>query len=143
MSLLFFWGGFFFFFFSSSFFLVQDLYSSQLENITELLLASGAKHVQYALTTPFQADALPACGPFCSPGPTGDVSAAASADPSVGAYPESYPQPKNGGNGRCGPPVCAPGSLGCGVPNATAKKLGPDPTAPGCGPPSFAVTKLK
>ena len=25
--------------------------------------ASGAKHVVYALTTPFQADALPDCGP--------------------------------------------------------------------------------
>lgn len=111
-----------------------DLYSSQLENITELLLASGAKHVQYALTTPFQADALPDCGPYCSPGPVNATGVAST----VGAYP----QPKNGGNGRCGPPMCEPGSLGCGVPNATAKNMGPAPTAPGCGPPSFAVSKL-
>eukprot|EP00037_Helgoeca_nana_P025837 m.286430 g.286430 ORF g.286430 m.286430 type:complete len:339 (-) comp27056_c0_seq5:104-1120(-) len=106
------------------------LYTSQLTNITKILLASGAKHVQYALTTPFQADAIEDCGPFCSPGPTAD------------ARGLGWPQPINGGNGRCGPPRCAPGSLGCGVPNATAKALGPDPTAPGCGPPSNAVTKL-
>lgn len=108
-----------------------DLYSSQLENITALLLASGAKHVQYALTTPFQADALPACGPYCSPGPT-----------ALSAGDDPYPQPKNGGNGRCGPPMCEAGSLGCGVPNATAKALGPDPDAPGCGPPTHAVSLL-
>jgi hypothetical protein len=106
------------------------LYTSQLTNITKILLASGAKHVQYALTTPFQADAIEDCGPFCSPGPTADASGL------------GWPQPINGGSGRCGPPRCAPGSLGCGVPNATAKALGPDPTAPGCGPPTNAVTKL-
>ena len=42
-----------------------DLYTSQLDNITTILLASGAKHVQYALTTPFQADSLDDCGPYC------------------------------------------------------------------------------
>lgn len=105
------------------------LYTSQLTNITRILLASGAKHVQYALTTPFQADALEDCGPYCSPGRVNDSGV-------------SWPQPTNGGNGRCGPPRCVAGSIGCGVPNATAKALGPDPSAPGCGPPTFAVTKL-
>ena len=38
--------------------------------------------------------------------------------------------------------MCEAGSLGCGVPNETAKALGPDPDAPGCGPPSFAVSLL-
>ena len=32
--------------------------------------------------------------------------------------------------------------MGCGVPNETAKNLGPDPSAPGCGPPSYAVSLL-
>ena len=106
-------------------------YTSQLENIPTLLLASGAKKVQYALPTPFQADATEGCGPYCSPGPINDSSRAL-----------SWPQPTNGGSGRCGPPVCKAGSLGCGVPNATAKALGPDPSAPGCGPPTFAVSTL-
>jgi hypothetical protein len=38
------------------------LYTSQLDNITKILLDSGAKHVLYALTTPFEADAQPDCG---------------------------------------------------------------------------------
>lgn len=113
-----------------------DLYTEQLENITLLLLASGAKHVQYALTTPFEADALADCGPYCSPGP--DLVEGSTTSPP----PAPYPQPKNGGNGRCGPPLCQAGALGCGVPNATAKAHSPDPTAPGCGPPTHAVTKL-
>eukprot|EP00658_Telonema_sp_P-2_P065582 TRINITY_DN54791_c0_g1_i2.p1 TRINITY_DN54791_c0_g1~~TRINITY_DN54791_c0_g1_i2.p1 ORF type:complete len:348 (+),score=47.93 TRINITY_DN54791_c0_g1_i2:37-1080(+) len=108
-----------------------DLYASQLENITTILLASGAKKVQYALTTPFMPDALPDCGPYCSPGPTTTAEDYA-----------PWPQPKNGGNGRCGPPRCEAGSLGCGVPNATAKEHSPDPSAPGCGPPTYAVSKL-
>ena len=129
-----------------------DLYTNQLENITKILLVSGAKHVQYAMTTPFQADALPDCGPYCSPGPvnstgigerSGDpVSSFSSSSSSLQPPEEPYPQPKNGGNGRCGPPLCQPGSLGCGVPNATAKARSADPTAPGCGPPTNAVTKL-
>jgi len=106
-----------------------DFYEAEIENITEILLSSGVKHVQYALTTPFQADALEACGPYCSPGP-------------VNLTISDYPQPVNGGNGRCGPPMCEAGSLGCGVPNETAKALSPDPSAPGCGPATFAVTKL-
>ena len=112
-----------------------SLYTSQLENITDILLASGAKHVQYALTTPFQADALPACGPFC------DRPSNTAAESEYGDD-LSWPQPVNGGNGRCGPPMCEIGSLGCGVPNATAKALGPQPESPGCGPPTFAVAKL-
>jgi len=109
------------------------LYTEQLDNITRILTASGATHVQYALTTPFQADALPDCGPYCSPGPTLRQNE---------LEPSAYPQPKNGGNGRCGPPLCVAGALGCGVPNATAKAHSPDPSAPGCGPPTHAVTKL-
>mmetsp|Transcript_25527 Transcript_25527/g.50266 ORF Transcript_25527/g.50266 Transcript_25527/m.50266 type:complete len:344 (-) Transcript_25527:103-1134(-) len=108
-----------------------DLYEAQLENITQLLLESGAKHVQYALTTPFEADAQPGCGPYCNAPPK-----------TLLESPTPYPQPKNGGNGRCGPPICEAGSLGCGVPNATAKAHSPDPNAPGCGPPTYAVTKL-
>ena len=118
-----------------------DLYTEQLENITTLLLASGAKHVQYALTTPFQADERPDCGPYCSPGPTGLVEERTMFTSST-SPPPPYPQPANGGNGRCGPPLCEPGALGCGVPNATAKAHSPDPSAPGCGPPTHAVTKL-
>lgn len=38
--------------------------------------------------------------------------------------------------------MCKAGSLGCGVPNATAKARSLDPTAPGCGPPTNAVSKL-
>ena len=38
-----------------------DLYESQMENITQILLGSGAKHVLYALTTPFEADHAPGC----------------------------------------------------------------------------------
>ena len=106
------------------------LYTETLSNITDILLASGAKHVLYALTTPFQADSLPACGPYC------DVPPAA---PALGG---AWPQPTNGGNGRCGPPQCVAGSLGCGVPNATSKASSPDPSAPGCGPPTNAVTVL-
>lgn len=106
------------------------LYTSQLENITKILQASGAKNVQYALTTPFEADAQEGCGPYCSPGPTQDGSLSL------------WPQPTNGGNGRCGPPICKAGSIGCGVPNMTAKALSPDPSALGCGPSTFAVTKL-
>ena len=41
-----------------------DLYESQMENITQILLGSGAKHVLYALTTPFEADHAPGCGPY-------------------------------------------------------------------------------
>ena len=113
------------------------VYTETLGNITDILLASGAKHVSYVLTTPFQADSLPACGPYCNvPTPTPTPSAA-----SLTAYHE-WPQPTNGGNGRCGPPQCIAGSLGCGVPNATAKASSPDPSAPGCGPPTYAVTVL-
>ncbi len=104
------------------------LYTAMLSNVTDILLASGAKHVVYALTTPFQADALPSCGPYCNAPAKEEV---------VG-----WPQPTDGGNGRCGPPLCAPGSLGCGVPNETAKAQSPDPSAPGCGPPTYAVTVL-
>ena len=124
-----------------------DLYMNQLENITKILLGSGAKHVQYALTTPFQPDALPDCGPYCSPGPVNATGIGELSGPLFSSFlltPEEkpYPQPKNGGNGRCGPPMCQQGSLGCGVPNATAKARSTDPTAPGCGPPTNAVTKL-
>lgn len=108
-------------------------YSETLANVTDILLASGAKHVVYALTTPFQADSLPSCGPYCNvPNTTMSVT------PSV----DEWPQPTNGGNGRCGPPVCEAGSLGCGVPNATAKANSSDPNAPGCGPPTYAVSVL-
>ena len=107
------------------------LYTAQLANVTDILLASGAKHVVYALTTPFQADALPSCGPYCNAPP-----------PAPHGAPVGWPQPTDGGNGRCGPPLCAPGSLGCGVPNATAKAQSPDPSAPGCGPPTYAVSVL-
>ncbi len=41
-----------------------DLYESQMENITQILVGSGAKHVLYALTTPFEADHAPGCGPY-------------------------------------------------------------------------------
>ena len=102
--------------------------TAALSNVTDILLASGAKHVIYALTTPFQADELPSCGPYCNIPP-----------PAAGL---GWPQPTNGGNGRCGPPACAAGALGCGVPNATAKANSPDPSAPGCGPPTHAVTVL-
>ena len=105
-------------------------YTSTLSNITDILLASGAKHVMYALTTPFQADSLPSCGPYCNVPNTSLWS------------PGEWPQPTNGGNGRCGPPACAQGALGCGVPNATAKANSPDPNAPGCGPPTYAVSVL-
>lgn len=105
-------------------------YTSTLANITDILLASGAKKVLYALTTPYEADALPACGAYCD------------APPAAAALGATWPQPTNGGNGRCGPPQCVAGSLGCGVPNATSKATSPDPSAPGCGPPSFAVTQL-
>ena len=108
------------------------IYQAQLENVTNILLASGAKRVMYILGTPFEADDLPACGPYC------DVPNATSAAALGGAWP----QPTNGGNGRCGPPQCAPGGPGCGVPNATAKAQSPDPNAPGCGPPTHAVTVL-
>lgn len=113
------------------------VYTEMLSNVTDILLASGAKHVVYALTTPFQADSLPACGPYCN---VPNTTSALSAWP----YPQlgEWPQPTNGGNGRCGPPQCAPGSLGCGVPNITAKNASPDPSAPGCGPPTYAVTVL-
>ena len=106
------------------------LYTEQLGNVTDILLASGAKHVIYALTTPFQPDSLPACGPYCNV-PNASLEAAL-----------GWPQPTNGGNGRCGPPHCEAGSLGCGVPNATAKAASPDPDAPGCGPPTYAVSVL-
>ena len=123
-----------------------DLYTTQLDNITQILLASGAKHVQYALTTPFQPDALPDCGPYCSPGPVnttgGGEEFGEHFGEEFGEFGAPYPQPKNGGNGRCGPPMCQEGSLGCGVPNATAKARSTDPTAPGCGPPTNAVAKL-
>ena len=110
------------------------VYTEMLANVTDILLASGAKHVIYALTTPFQADSLPACGPYCNVPNTSDAWLSPRSD--------EWPQPTNGGNGRCGPPQCAPGSLGCGVPNATAKQQSPDPSAPGCGPPTYAVTVL-
>lgn len=72
-----------------------DVYAEQLENITTILLASGAKHVQYALTTPFEADALPDCGPYCSAGPVNE-----SLNFNTVSSDKPYPQPKNGGNGR-------------------------------------------
>ena len=106
------------------------IYSAMLANVTDILLASGAKRVMYILTTPFEADDLPACGPYCNV-----------PNASVAATPGDWPQP-TGGNGRCGPPQCVAGSLGCGVPNATAKAQSPDPGAPGCGPPTHAVSVL-
>ena len=120
-------------------------YTSDLGEVADILKAN-AKEVLYILTTPFQSEALDGCGPYCSAGPTGSPTPAPfpleeselTASPTTG-YP---PQPKNGGNGRCGPPRCVEGSLGCGVPNATAKATSPDPSAPGCGPPDFAVSKL-
>ena len=109
------------------------VYTQTLENITDILLAN-AKQVLYALTTPFQADSLPSCGPYCNmPNTTSSLSA-------LQHY--GWPQPTDGGNGRCGPPLCQEGALGCGVPNATAKAQSPDPNAPGCGPPTYAVTVL-
>ena len=106
-------------------------YTAMLANVTDILLASGAKRVAYALTTPFQADDLPSCGPYCNvPNATAALAAG------------EWPQPTNGGNGRCGQPACQAGSLGCGVPNATAKASSPDPSAPGCGPPTHAVSVL-
>ena len=110
------------------------VYTETLANITDILLESGAKHVLYALTTPFQADSLPSCGPYCNAPNTTAVSSEVSV--------AEWPQPTDGGNGRCGPPLCVPGSLGCGVPNMTAKAQSPDPNAPGCGPPTYAVTVL-
>jgi hypothetical protein len=118
--------------------------------------------VQYALTTPFQADATPGCGPYCNkpnssrvtttttderPRPLdgGKNSSSSSSPAGVGVgvvVVGEWPQPLDGGNGRCGQPVCEAGALGCGVPNATAKAEGPDPDAPGCGPPSYAVSAL-
>jgi len=111
-----------------------DEYTSQMDQITAILKASGAKHIQYALTTPFQADAEEGCGPYCDT-PTTAVRQTEQAL-------TAYPQPANGGNGRCGPPVCKAGALGCGVPNATAKAHSLDPNAAGCGPPTHAVSKL-
>lgn len=35
-----------------------------MENITKILVGAGAKHVLYALTTPFEADHAPGCGPY-------------------------------------------------------------------------------
>lgn len=107
------------------------VYTEMLGNVTDLLLASGAKRILYILTTPFEADELDACGPYCN-----------LPNSSTSEGEGDWPQPTNGGNGRCGPPQCAPGSLGCGVPNATAKAQSPDPSAPGCGPPTHAVTAL-
>ena len=112
------------------------IYTEMLANVTDILLASGAKHVLYALTTPFQADSLPACGPYCD---TPNTTATTAWLSSRGG---EWPQPTDGGNGRCGPPQCEAGSLGCGVPNETAKQASPDPSAPGCGPPTYAVTVL-
>lgn len=106
-------------------------YTETLANITDILLSSGAKKVIYALTTPFEADSLPSCGPYCNAVNTSAISSAA-----------WWPQPTDGGNGRCGPPACIAGSLGCGVPNETSKSQSPDPNAPGCGPPTNAVTVL-
>ena len=106
-------------------------YTQALDNITAILQAS-AKQVLYALTTPFQADSLPSCGPYCNvPNATSAL---------LGS--SEWPQPTNGGNGRCGPPLCQEGGLGCGVPNATSKAASPDPSAPGCGPPTNAVAVL-
>ena len=113
------------------------LYTEELANVTDILLASGARRVAYALTTPFQADELPGCGPYCNVVPPTAAGAAG-----AGALGGAWPQPTNGGNGRCGQPQCAVGALGCGVPNATAKAASPDPSAPGCGPPTHAVTVL-
>ena len=88
--------------------------------------------------------------PYCSPGPL-NLSIGSGGSSSTESDHEhhltvgerlGWPQPINGGNGRCGPPMCKAGAIGCGVPNATAKAAGPDPSAPGCGPPSFAVSKL-
>ena len=110
------------------------IYTETLANITDILLAAKPTHLIYALTTPFQADELPACGPYCNlPNTTTTTSEASLID---------WPQPTNGGNGRCGPPQCIAGSLGCGVPNITAKAQSPDPNAPGCGPPTHAVGVL-
>ena len=86
-----------------------DLYQAQLDNITQLLVDSGARHVVYASTTPYEAEALPSCGAFC------DAPKAA-----------EYPQPRNGGNGRCGPPACEAGAPGCGV-GAPPSALPPRP----------------
>ena len=71
------------------------IYTATLANVTDILLASGAKRVMYILGTPYMADDLPACGPYC------DVPPAAAAAP-LG----DWPQP-TGGNGRCGPPTHA------------------------------------
>jgi hypothetical protein len=109
-------------------------YTQTLANITDILTAN-AKQVLYALTTPFQADSLPSCGPYCNV--PNSTSAAA-----VLPQGSEWPQPTDGGNGRCGPPLCKEGSLGCGVPNATSKASSPDPSAPGCGPPTYAVSVL-
>ena len=114
-----------------------EIYTAMLANVTDLLLSSGAKRVEYILTTPFQADDLPACGPYCNVPNSSEAAALAL----LGSEPGDWPQP-TGGNGRCGPPQCVAGSLGCGVPNATAKAQSPDPSAPGCGPPTHAVTVL-
>jgi hypothetical protein len=120
-------------------------YTQTLTNITDILLASGVKHVVYALTTPFQADSLPSCGPYCNvPAALKNQNNLTTSygPPAALTVAEIWPQPTDGGNGRCGPPLCAVGSLGCGVPNETAKAQSPDPNAPGCGPPTYAVTVL-
>lgn len=104
------------------------LYKSQMENITSILVGSGAKHVLYALTTPFEADHAPGCGPYCA-------NHTATAEQVYTAKYTDIPQPKADGNGRCGPPACEKGSYGCGVPVAGREKLG-------CGPPTNAVTLL-
>ena len=114
-----------------------SIYSETLANITDILLASGAKKLLYILSTPYEADALPSCGPYCNAPTPAELMATTAA-----AATAPWPQPTNGGNGRCGPPACTAGALGCGTPNATAKANSPDPDAPGCGPPSFAVTQL-
>jgi hypothetical protein len=117
------------------------LYTATLANITDILVASGATHVMYALTTPFQADELPSCGPYCNI-PNTTTTNRRTEEYSYSAFISDWPQPTNGGNGRCGEPLCEEGSLGCGIPNATAKANSPDPTAPGCGPPTHAVGVL-
>jgi hypothetical protein len=106
-----------------------DLYQNQMDNITKILLRSGAKRVLYALTTPFQADQHKFCGPYCA------NHTLATAEEVYTAQYTSIPQPKADGNGRCGPPACTKGAPGCGTPVVGREKLG-------CGPPTMAVTKL-
>ena len=105
-----------------------DVYTEEMENITQLLLAAKPKNLLYALTTPFEADANPGCGPFCA-------NHTMSAEEVYTLRHTTIPQPKADGNGRCGPPACVAGSLGCGTPAPGREKLG-------CGPPTNAVTKL-